>query len=736
MSIGSKKLTFELLPKGVVARISFYLSLEDLLVLGRVSKQCRELSLIDSVWATKAVLLGIENKTIDKKEAITSMLKKGLAEVNENSTKISSIEQATRLQVLKLAVKKGLLSDTNGEIETALDLKTNALYDNFKKAFQSNSVETAVVYFTSLIRLDQGAKCQDFLNESLHKMFGDPSTCVNSETGVARISMLKLSLSKAAEIFNIYTYATPKASFKTIVEKSIFSSINHIINVSQIQNMTTFLSTVSVVCEAYKSSFLANLSPTAGIDYQALCRDSFLETFELHIDAYTEMELGEFKQFSNKLIHKCMQNEDEEERTVKAFFFRNIKPDPKPTNPAKDTFGKLRRSFNFYKPRIEPAENPIKNVEIDMEKILFSAQTLNLTLPSSEADSKREFLKYQINRIKLLLDMKLVEQIVKAAHSVIDRLEVLVSLSEGSRISESSLLQLEYIYVEVVKTLGIDHVQMGLKKALEILDSYDNKAESTSGGKGVIDTLTNFTVLVNNADAVQQMIDSIYSRCMLNNNRSYLSPGNKIRHDFEKQLDENVALGLNKGITVLVNKINYIYLTEQQESDFNDITEVIESTEIKPTETAQKVVNILKLHTGLLSATNHDMLVELYQQEIGTRFFGTVCKHISHQTISPGAGSQRLLQDVKLYTQFVGQHMTTKQKTALQYFEALQELVKIYGIPSDHVRDLVNRLAEQSREIFQRNELVDFLKCRSDWGRIRKDVEMELRKDGRDCFIM
>ena len=736
MSIETKEPALELLPECVIARISNYLSLEELLALGRVSKQCRVLSQMDSVWASKAVLLGIDNETIDKRKAVTSILKKGLAELNENPTNISSIEEATRLQALKLAVDNGVFLDTSGKIASAWDLKTNALYDNFTKAYESNNIESAVMYFTALIRLDQGAKCQNFLNETLQKIFGNPSTYVNSETGVARISELKLSLSAAAEIFNIYARATPKTLFKTIVEKPIFSSINYIINISQIQNVTTFLSTVPAVCEAYESSFLANLSPTAGTNYQALCRDSFLETFELHIDAYNEMELSEFKQSTTSLIQKCMQSQDEEERTVKAFFFRNITPDPKPTDTAKDRLGRLRRSFNFYKPKVEPVENPTKNVEVDMEKILFSVQTLNLTLPSSEADSKREFLKYQMNRIKPLLDMELVKKIVKEANSVIDRLEVLVSLSDGSRISKKFQFQLECIYVEIVKTVGIDHVQTGLKKALEILDSYDNKAESTSGDKGVIDTLTNFTVLVNNADTVQQMIESIYSRCMLNNSRSSLSPGNKLRHDFEKQLDENVARGLNNGITVLVNKINYIYLTEQQESEFNNNTEVTESIKVRPTETAQKVVNILQLHTGLISAANHDMLVELYQQEIGTRFFGTVCKHIRRQTISPGMGSQRLLQDVKLYTQFVRQHMTTKQKTVLQYFEALQELVKTYAIPSDRVSELVSKLSEQNQEIFQRDELVDFLKSRSDWGRIRKDVEMELRKDGRDCFIM
>ena len=89
MSIETEEPALELLPECVIARISNYLSLEELLALGRVSKQCRVLSQVDSVWASKAVLLGIDNETTDKRKAVTSILKKGLAELNENPTNIS-----------------------------------------------------------------------------------------------------------------------------------------------------------------------------------------------------------------------------------------------------------------------------------------------------------------------------------------------------------------------------------------------------------------------------------------------------------------------------------------------------------------------------------------------------------------------------------------------------------------------------------------------------------------------
>lgn len=727
----------ELLPDNVFVHLCLYFSLDDILALGRVSKRCQELSQLDEVWTRKANLLGLSNTPKNTKKSVTTILKEGLAELDNNEFTVDSIEKVHRLGYLKLAVDKHILPSLEKKISSALSFKIVNFYDSFKKAFELDNFDNAVFYYTALNRLGQGVKCHEFLINFLQKLFEDFSLYVETDTGVIRLPALKASLTTATTIFNIQAQAAPNLLFHTEIEKPIFPIINHIINVSQIQGVTVFLETVSAVCKTYESSFLANLRSTADIDSQNVFRNSFLETFELHINAYIYTEFKEFEEFDNGVVQKWVQDQIEEEQTIKAFFFQNINS-KLPSKPvAKDTLGMLKQSFNFYNFKPKPADNTIKSViDIDMEKILFSVQTLNLTLPSSESDSKQAFLSYQINHIKSLINMDLVNKIVKRTHLTIDRLEMLGSFSEDSRISLTFQSQIECIYFQVVKTLGMEHIWTGFKKALDILDNYDNKDESTSGKESVINTLTNFTILVNNADMVLQMIESIYNRCMLKGNRSSLSSGNKIRHEFEKQLDENVAQGLNNGITVLLNKINYIYLTEQREIDFQDATEAGDLNDIMPTATAQKVVNILELHIGLLSGANHDSLVELYQQEIGTRFFGTVCKHIKHQTISTGLGSQRLLKDIELYKRFAELHMPTKQVSVLQYFEALCDLVKVYGIPSDHVSELVNKLVDKSQETFQRDELLDFLKCRSDWRRIRKEVEINLQKDGGECLIM
>lgn len=727
----------ELLPDNVFVHLCLYFSLDDILALGRVSKRCRELSLLDQVWTRKANLLGLSNTPKNANKSVMTILKEGLGELYDDEFALDSIEKAHRLGYLKLAVDKHILPGIEKKISSALGFKIVNFYDSFKKAYELNNFDNAVLYYTALNRLDQGVKCHDFLINCLQKLFEDSSLYVETDTGIIRLPALEVSLTTATLIFNIQAQAAQNPLFHTEVEKPIFPIINHIINVSQIQAVSVFLETVSAVCKTYESSFLANLRSTADTDSQNLFRNSFLETFELHINAYIDTEFKEFEEFANGVVQKWAQDQIDEEQTIKAFFFQNIKSKSPPKPVAKDTLGMLKQSFNFYNFKPKPVDGTVKGViDIDMEKILFSAQTLNLTLPSSESDSKQAFLSYQINHIKSLVNMDLVKKIVKRAHSTIDRLEMLGSFSEDSRISLTFQSQIECIYFQVVKTLGMEHIRTGFNKALDILDNYDNKDESTSGKESVINTLTNFTVLVNNADMVLQMIESIYNRCMLKGNRSSLSSGNKIRHEFEKQLDENVARGLNNGITVLLNKINYIYLTEQREIDFQDATEAADLNDVIPTVTAQKVVNILELHIGLLSGANHDSLVELYQQEIGTRFFGTVCKHIKHQTISTGLGSQRLLKDVELYKRFAEVHIPTKQISVLQYFEALSDLVKVYGIPSDHVSELVNRLVDQSQETFQRDELLDFLKCRSDWRRIRREVEIKLQKDGGECLIM
>merc|ERR1711964_829803 len=76
-------------------------------------------------------------------------------------------------------------------------------------------------------------------------------------------------------------------------------------------------------------------------------------------------------------------------------------------------------------------------------------------------------------------------------------------------------------------------------------------------------------------DLISQMIDVFYEQQLaatkLADRNDFLDPAVKAKKKFEQMLDERVAAGLNKGIDVLMDEVEYLHGTMQQPTDYNPI---------------------------------------------------------------------------------------------------------------------------------------------------------------------
>ena len=56
--------------------------------------------------------------------------------------------------------------------------------------------------------------------------------------------------------------------------------------------------------------------------------------------------------------------------------------------------------------------------------------------------------------------------------------------------------------------------------------------------------------------------------------------------------------------------------------------------DIGPSETATKVVKIVSSHVDMLVGSTDKNVLEVFNQEMGVRLFGALCKHLKRQRIS------------------------------------------------------------------------------------------------------
>lgn len=385
---------------------------------------------------------------------------------------------------------------------------------------------------------------------------------------------------------------------------------------------------------------------------------------------------------------------------------------------------------------------------------------LETNLPTTELDAKAAIMNDRLQGINSLFNLELALNITKAGKASLERIKRFHAA--GGQLAKDSKEQCERVFVSLIDILGKRHIGGGFDRALGRLDSYkphnlgflddkkskkskkeeevkeetlEEKKKKEMEKKGGLEPLVVFAELVNIGDLIQQMIHVFFEEELAQkkfiDRNDFVSPSVQAKKKFEKQLDEYVARGLNQGIDVLSDQMDFLFVTTQLGSDFNPLPNM--EPNMGPTECAKGLVDLLSVHMKILSGSTEKTVLDVFQQELGMRFFASICKHLKRKTISVD-GAITVISDLNYYYSFV---VRLKQRPLNQPFAALKEVGQMYLIDTKDAKALGKLLSDMNRfkGVFQPEEIYEFAHSRADWVLVKREVEKAMYGLGVDCVI-
>ncbi|KAK5133086.1 hypothetical protein LTR08_008196 [Meristemomyces frigidus] len=527
-----------------------------------------------------------------------------------------------------------------------------------------------------------------------------------------------------------------------------------------------------------------------------------------HIPAYLTAELALFRSKSEAEVAHWERQLSEQDASTESFFMSNISRQAA----KRDFLSSFKKvvmmpvnvlpAFPLSSPfGTKPAPAPaITALATAAEAAPSRPRTPTLTgaataeAPTTELAAKAAILKHRLEGIKSLFSIEVALNLTHFAKASLERAAVVVGVGGAQGMQAKALCG--KIFVALLEILGDRHVRDGFDKAVRHLGSYDPRqvretrarlegGAAAAGGGGSegagagVEPLVTFLELVNVGDLIQQMLDVFYAQELvatrLTDRDDFLDPAVKGKKHFEQMLDERVAAGLNKGIDVLMEEVEYICASTQLAADFNPVVSGTTASvaDIGPSRTARQVVDTVRSHTSMLVGSTDKTMLDVFTQEVGLRLFAVLCKHLKRQRISVD-GAITLIADVNCYAAFI---TTLRQKPLAPYFQALRELGQIYLVRIDppgayfggnaggksaggggggkrlsgflavarkggasstaaQARELAAIIADSGRYcgIFPAEEVYEFAERRADWYLVRGDVERAMYGVG--CAVM
>ncbi|KAK3117672.1 F-box protein: endocytic membrane traffic, recycling ReCYcling 1 [Teratosphaeriaceae sp. CCFEE 6253] len=556
--------------------------------------------------------------------------------------------------------------------------------------------------------------------------------------------------------------------------------------------------------------FVASLRPSkaSSADFMDAAKNMLTQCYEKHIDLYLAEELAVFRSKSEAEVTYWEKEQSEQEASTESFFMSNIN-----RQAAKRDFLSSFKKVVMMPVNVLPAfplsspfaaAKPVNGVANGAVQSLATSETAHSrsrtpTLngsntparpstptpeaPTTELAAKAAIMNSRLEGIKSLFSIEVALNLTHLAKASIERAATMVRM--GGSHGEEAKEQCEVIFITLMAILGDRHVRHGFDKAVGHLSTYDPKQvrdfrAKTAAGEDApaqvigVEPLVTFLELVNVGDLIQQMLDVFYTQELvatkLVDRDDFLDPAVKEKKRFEQMLDERVAAGLNKGIDVLMDEVEFIMASTQRATDFHPELVKTEKRnggsnyaglmDIGPSATATSVVDMVSSHTSMLVGSTDKNMLDVFTQEVGQRLFGVLCKHIKRQRISAD-GAIKLISDINHYSAFVS---SLRQKPLLPYFQALRELGQIYLVQIDppgayfsantkgkrgsvlfssklsttaaQAKELAAIIADAQRYcgIFPTEEVYEFAERRADWYLVKGDVERQMYGVG--CAVM
>ncbi|RPA76237.1 hypothetical protein BJ508DRAFT_417674 [Ascobolus immersus RN42] len=704
-------------------------------------------------------------------------------------------------------------------LQSMMGIFENAALAEFEKGYEAKEYEGRMKrYADVLITLNGGQACVQLFVQKHPIMFereqlGNPMDCFR--TGSFSITPVTEFFTKVSAILNeqadVIDQVFPPTTevyepfLERIAEDVIAEYITPLLDEARDRATEQYLKAMAGIwihCE----QFVEGLRPpkSAGEDFKEKSTKSISHVFDAHVDLYLQDELDFFKQKAEDEVKSWEKKINEEDAAAESFYMSNVNREAD----KKDFLTSFKKvmllpvsviplpSFGRTSTPSQPAHvtTPSRMGEetgyfgsIDANATSADATStpqsgenrMSITAPpTTELAAKAAIMNSRLDNIRSLFSLEVALNLVHSAKSSLERAALFTKL--GGQTGEEAKEQCEAIFVSLLQILGSRHVHTGFNKAIDHLSHYNPRtapADAHGQASGVA-PLTTFLELVNVGDLIQQMVDVFYEEELvgkrLTDRNDFVSPAVVEKRKFEKMLDERVATGLNRGIDVLMEEVDYIFATTQQLADFNPgLLNPMENTtnkrntigagfsnfanaasfglagtsssqagnrnsdmprdfDIGPTPTAVQVVKLVETHTKMLAGSTDKNVLDVFYQEVGLRLFASVGKHIKRQRISVD-GAIKLISDVNLYNSFI---TTMKIRSLVPHFNALRELAQIYLIDAKHAKQMASVIADQNRfgGIFRVEEVYEYAARREDWYVVKKDVDKALYGFG--CALM
>ncbi|KAF1996145.1 secretion pathway protein Sls2/Rcy1 [Amniculicola lignicola CBS 123094] len=681
-------------------------------------------------------------------------------------------QQAQMLNQLKIFAKSDWAQGWNQReerLDTMIGIFENAVLREFEQGFEVKEYDGRMKrYIHVLVSLNGGAAGIDHFvhNHPLmleKEKLGNPSEClrnvaqghVNLQPSHDFFKELAITLNDEAAIIDRVFPPTVDVLLpflERIAEDVISDYITSLFDEAHDMGIEAYLKAVAGIFEQ-ALQLAVSLTPSKGskANFQEEAMRIITRCFEQHIDLYLQEELDFFKGKSVAEVEAWEKRLSEEEQSTETYYMSNVNRQAAKRD-FLTSFKKVVMMPVNVLPTIGGASKPVPSptaIPTTMNGNSLDptsrsgtpipgerATTPRPEAPTSELAAKAAIMNSRLEGIRSLFSIEVALNLVHTAKASLERAARFVRL--GGQSGEEAKEQCESIFINLLQILGNQHIKPGFDRAVNHLSVYRPREVADHSDQGVA-PLVAFLELVNVGDLIQQMVEVFYHQELLAANLTdrdnFLSPADKEKKRFEQMLDERVAAGLNKGIDVLMDEVEYICGTTQHPTDFNPIAApngMPQVFDIGPSQTATKIVEMVSSHTSMLMGSTDKNVLDVFNQEVGLRLFTALCKHLKRQRVSVD-GAIKLISDVNAYTAYV---TSLRNKSLTEYFAALRELSQIYLIDPNHAKEIATIIADSDRYhgIFRAEEVYEFAERRADWYQIKSAVEKQMYGVG--CLVM
>jgi len=563
-------------------------------------------------------------------------------------------------------------------LERAISMFETAALNEFRNAYEKSDIDdTMRKYAYTLWTLNGGNSAMDIFIHHNHLItrkseLGSVADCIDSSGHVktqhtqAFFTRFSVSYNEEVSIMNrVFPPALDVESpfMEKVGQDVLYPFLTSIFDELHRSNVESYLTAISVTfvqCMNLSESLLPIRNSGDRFDHYLDFVVS--KIYEPHIDLYLAEELDHFRKNSEAIVSEWDRQLSEQAASTESFLMSNVNRQADKRDFLTSFKKVIMMPVNIFpsfssakaseeaKSDSEANGNPVAPRSPNRFSTMSSPATPTIEeAPTTELAAKAAIMKTKMEGIRSLFSIEIALGLVHSAKSSLERAAQFVRL--GGEFGRAAKQQCEAIFVTLLRVLGHRHVIIGFDKAVDHLSNYRPREQGERDSSGV-EPLVTFLELVNVGDLILQMVDVFYEQELigtrLTDRNDFLDPAVKEKKKFEQMLDERVAAGLNKGIDVLMEEVDYILATRQLATDFNPGVSSDprrQTMDVGISEAATAVVDVVSSHTQMLVGSTDKSTLDVFNQEVGLRLFTALCKHIKRQRISV-EGSLKLIRYV------------------------------------------------------------------------------------------